>query len=212
MKLKIAMAFFLLISLSVSSQEKENIIDKVAKETCEYLSSEDVKGLSGEALTMKMGIKIFALYGKYTKELNAAGVVFDINNPEESGSKLGERIGMNMIKFCPDVLMALAENEGFYEDDENDDTKKEETLELKYFEGDVKKIEGDEILTLVIKDTSGKTQKFIWLENFKGSDKLIETEKVKQLKVKVFYKDLEVYSPKLKEYVVRKQITKIDYL
>jgi len=212
MKLKIALVFLLMISSVVSSQEKEDIVDKVAKETCEYLSSDEVKGLSGEVLAMKMGVKIFALYGVYKEELNAAGIVFDLNNAQESGRKLGERIGMNMIKFCPDVLIALAEDDAFDDDTEDNFDDIEEKLGVNYFEGEIKKIEGEDILTLVIKDTSGKTQKFIWLENFKGSDRLIEQNKVKKLKVKVFYTDIEVYSPKLKEYVVRKQITQIDYL
>ena len=159
MKLKIAIVICLLITLSVSSQEKENILDVVSKETCEYLSSDEVKDLSAEALTVKMGIKIFALYGKYTKELNEIGIVFDIDNAEESGSQLGEKIGMNMIRFCPEVLMALAETEGFLDDDEDDVIKKEESLESKYFEGSVRKIEGEDILSLVIKDTSGKNAK-----------------------------------------------------
>lgn len=206
MKLRITIVFFLMITLTISSQEKESIIDKVAKETCQYLSSDEVKGLSGEPLAMKMGIKIFQLYGQYTEELNEAGVVFDSSNAEESGRKLGEKIGINMVQFCPEVLMALAGDDEFIDAANQDD--KVET----YIEGVVRKLEGDYISTLVIKDNSGKTQKFLWLENFTGSDKLIEAKKLNRLKVKVFYKNLEIYSPKLKEYVVKKQITRIDYL
>jgi hypothetical protein len=211
--MKIALILLLMITSMVTSQEKEDIIDKVAKETCEYLSSDEVKGLSGEPLAMKMGIKIFQLYGQYTKELNEAGVVFDSSNAEESGRKLGEKVGLNMVKFCPEVLMALADSQGLLDETDNTEMIDKSTfLEDKSINGVIKKMEGDDIVTLVVKDESGKTQKFLWLENFSGSDKLIEAKKVNKLKVMVYYKSIEVYSPKLKEYVVKKQITRIDYL
>ena len=52
----------------------------------------------------------------------------------------------------------------------------------------------------------------VWLNNFEGSDKLINSKKIKNLKVKLSYINVELYSPKLKEYIVRKQISKIEYL
>jgi hypothetical protein len=153
------------------------------------------------------------LYGQYTKELNEAGVVFDSSNAEESGRKLGEKVGLNMVKFCPEVLMALADSQGLLDETDNTEMIDKSTfLEDKSINGVIKKMEGDDIVTLVVKDESGKTQKFLWLENFSGSYKLIESKIVNKLKVMVYYKSIEVYSPKLKEYVVKKQITRIDYL
>jgi hypothetical protein len=207
MKRKVVIGIFLLCTFHLFSQEKEDVLDLVAKKTCEYLNSDEVKDLKGDELAMKMGLKMFALYGQYKEELNKVGVTFDSSNASESGRKLGERIGMVMIKFCPDALMALAG-----EDKQLVNTNDEKSEEFKSVTGTIKSIQGDDILTLVIKDASGKTQKFIWLSNFKGSDKLIETKRTRGLQVKVFYKDIEVYSPQLKEYIIRKQITQIDYL
>ncbi len=212
MKLKIAVFAFTFCSLVIFAQDKkQEILDRVAKETCDYLSSEEVKGLKGDALAMKMGVKIFALYGKYKKEFNEAGIIFDMNNPAESGEKLGEQIGMNMIKFCPDALIALANDDAFMEDEtvQKIDNPVDES---RSFEGSIKSISGKEILTLSIKDTSGKTQKFVWISNFKGSDRLMDTAKAKNTKVKVYFENIEMYSPELQDYVVRKQITQIDYL
>jgi hypothetical protein len=206
MKHTVVTVLFLLFTLNSFAQEKEDVLDIVAKKTCEYLNSEEVKDLKGDELAMKMGLKMFALYGEYKKELNKAGVTFDPNDAAESGRKLGERIGMVMVKFCPDALMALAGGDkGLVDIDE------EPKEEFKSIEGTIKSVDGDDIVTLAIKDVYGKTQKFIWLSNFKGSDRLIEATKVKGIYVKVFYKDIEVYSPKLKEYVTRKQITQIEY-
>jgi hypothetical protein len=187
MKLKIALIFLLMMSSIVSSQEKENILDVIAKKTCEYLSSDEIKDLSGEPLAMRMGVKIIQLYDQYKKELNEIGIVFDSDNAEESGRKLGEKVGMNMIKFCPDVLMALVDRESVTDDEvDKEMIGKASFLEDNYVKGKIKKMEGDDIITLVVKDNSGKTQKFLWLENFTGSDKLIETKKVNKLEVMVY--------------------------
>ena len=197
---------FLLATSIVSSQEGMSALDKVAKETCEYLNKDEIKALSVSERTMKLGLFIITIYGKYKDGLEKEGIIFDIGQGEDGGRAFGEKVGMNMIKFCPEALMALAGKN--VKEVEVDET----VLEGNYIEGKIISIKGEDILVLTVKDTSGKTQKFLWLENFKGSDKLIEARKVKKIKVKVSYKNIEVYSPKLKEYIIRKQITEIEYL
>lgn len=210
MKTKIVVLLLTIFSLNVVAQEKEDILDKVAKEVCEYLSSDEVKDVKGDQLAMKMGVKIFALYGEYKKEFNEAGITIDVSNPAESGEKLGEQIGMTMIKFCPDTLIALAGDEELMD---NANVKKQDNPkdEFRSVNGKIKSIKGDEILTVSLKDDSGKTQKFIWLSNFKGSDRLMDAKAVKNAKVTIYYKNIEMYSPQLKDYVLRKQITQIEY-
>tara|TARA_R110002073_G_scaffold15953_2_gene62076 strand:- start:5609 stop:6229 length:621 start_codon:yes stop_codon:yes gene_type:complete len=204
---KIATLLFLVLTSIAYSQDKTSALDKVAKETCEYLNKDEVKSLNNSEKTMKLGVFIITIYGKYKDELEKEGVFFDISKGEKGGRDFGEKVGMNMVKFCPDALMALAGKDDFNE------VEVDEMVEVgKFVEGKILSIKGEEVNTLTIKDVSGKTQKFLWLENFKGSDKLIETRKVKNIKVKVSYKNIEVYSPKLKEYIVRKQVTEIEYL
>lgn len=210
MKTKFVVLLFALFSLNIFAQEKENILDKVAKEICEFLSSDEVSDLKGEKLAMKMGLKMFELYGQYKNEFNAAGIIFDVNNPEESGEKLGEQIGMNMIKFCPDTLIALASDEELMQD-ETEKNQANLVDEPQSLHGKIKSIEGDEILIVSLKDESGKTQKFVWLSNFNGSDRLMNTEKVMNAEVTIYYKNIEMYSPQLKDYIIRKQITQIEY-
>lgn len=206
MKLKIIIGLFLLLNTSVFAQEP--ILDKIARETCEYLKSDEMKELSKDDLTIKLGVYILGLYTKYKKELNKEGIKFDLNEMSDSGRKFGEQVGMNMIKFCPDTLILLAG-----ETLTDDDLEVEETvIEEESVFGVINSVKGDEISTVIVKDDSGKSQKFLWLSNFKGSDRLIENKKLKRQKVRVYYKNIEVYSPKLQEYIIRKQITRIDYL
>ncbi|MFY0629272.1 MAG: hypothetical protein JXR05_02755 [Flavobacteriaceae bacterium] len=206
MKIKLFTIVLCFLSLSMSSQE--TILDKVSKETCEYLGSDEIKNLKNSEKTLKLGVFIIGLYTKYKTELKKEGITFDAANGRDSGRELGEKIGMNMVNFCPEVLIALAA-----QDDDKFEEKEELTKEkFEVITGKIVSVKGNEYSTLVVKDDNGKTQKFLWLSNFKGSDKLIETKKPKNLKVKVSYINLEVYSPKLKEYVVRKQIVEIEYL
>lgn len=203
MRIKLLTIVMCFLSVSIFSQE--SALDKVAKETCEYLTSKEIVNLETSEKTLKLGLHMMTLYTKYKNELNKEGITFDMGNPGNAGRAFGEKIGMNMVKFCPDALIALASQEGFGDDEFDEEVSKTIT-------GEIVSVEGDEYSTLIVKDINGRTQKFLWLSNFKGSDKLIETKRPKNLKVNVSYVNVEIYSPKLKEYVVRKQITEIEYL
>ena len=195
--LLLCLAFTGLISFA-----QETTLDKISKETCEYLSALDLKTLSSKEKNMELGLYIIKLYTKYEAKLKEEGIFMDLTKGKQGGAEFGEKIGVNMIKFCPDVLIALA----------SEDAKSEEVTSA-YLEGTIKKISGEELYTVEIKDTTGKTQKLIWLNNFEGSDELIELEKkAKGKSVKVSYENIEYFSPKLKEYIVRKKITKVEFL
>ncbi|MFD0993047.1 hypothetical protein [Tenacibaculum geojense] len=192
------LCFFVCTSLVLHAQE--TTLEKVGKETCEYFTknSKELSKLSPDEKTAKLGLQMLFLYNKYEKELNAEGIQVDFGD-ERSAEKLGEKIGMEMAKYCPNVLITLF----------GDMADEEEDVEF-MIEGTIKSIEVDELSTLVVKDSQGKTQKFVWLDNFEGSDDLIEKyNKVKGTEVQVYYKNLEVFSPKLKEYIVRKKISKL---
>ncbi|MFY7671561.1 hypothetical protein ACOSP6_10805 [Tenacibaculum sp. MEBiC06402] len=198
----------LLISLlsfgNIISQE--SALDKMSMDICNYFSKnqKEFKGMSTSDLTAKLGVQMVQTYLKYKDELAKEGIEYDLTKGRAEGEKLGAKVGMSMVKFCPDVLLAIAGDEDFEDEDE--------VAEL-YLEGTLKKISGDDLYMVELKDSDGKTQKFVWLTNFEGSDKLIELDKdVKGVKVGVSYTNLEYFSPKLKEYIVRKKITRLEFL
>jgi len=201
---KVVFILLLLVSIITSAQEEMSALDKVAKETCEYFekNQKEISKLDNQEKLTKLGLKMFALYDKYKEELNKEGIEFDLSKGDESGRAFGEKVGLSMAQFCPDILVALS----------REVNKREEKNEEDFVEGVITSVKGDEINTVMVKDISGKSQKFLWLSNFKGSDRLIENRRIKRQKVKVYYINIEVYSPKLQEYVIRKQITRIDYL
>ncbi len=203
---RIIVLTILFFALAIHSQN-ESALDSVSKKTCEYLNSKKFKELPKKEKTTSLGLFMLKMYDKHKNSLNKEGIKLEVAKGREGGRELGQKIGINMVKFCPEALIMLAE------EDENETEGNLEADEIVFsVSGKLKSISGDEISIISLKDENGKTQKFIWLNNFEGSDRLITSNKIKNLKVKVSYKNLEIYSPKLKEYIVRKQITKIEYL
>lgn len=203
MNKKITSLLFALLSFGLLNAQ-DSAMDKMAMEICEYFTKneQEFKNMSTDDLTAKLGVQMVQSYLKYQDDLAKEGIKFDLTKGRAEGEKMGAKVGVSMIKFCPDVLMAIAGDED-YED---------ETTES-YLEGTLKKVTGDDLYVVEVKDTDGKTQKFVWLTNFEGSDKLIELGKeVKGIKVGVSYTNLEYFSPKLKEYIVRKKITRLEFL
>ena len=188
-------------SFNVYSQGKTTI-DIIGKETCKYFqkNKKELNNLSRNERVAKLGIKMLSLYDKYKEDLKAEGIEVDISD-DSSTEAFGQKVGISMANHCMDLLLLLSED---FPDEED---------EVSFnVVGKLKSISGDELSFVSLKDENGKTQKFVWLNNFEGSDKLINSKKIKNLKVKLSYINVELYSPKLKEYIVRKQISKIEYL
>ena len=188
-------------SINIYSQDK-TAVDKIGKETCKYFkkNKEELNNLSKNERVAKLGIKMLSLYDKYKDDLKAEGIEVDISD-DSSTEAFGQKVGVSMANHCLDLLLLLSEDFSDEEDEINFNVV-----------GKLKSISGDELSYVSLKDENGKTQKFVWLNNFEGSDKLINTKKFKNLKVKLSYINVALYSPKLKEYIVRKQISKIEYL
>jgi hypothetical protein len=187
----------LLLSVQLFSQE--SYIDKIAKETCEYLESDEIMAIvNGDIKSQKLGAFMITLYNQYEDELLKEGFVIDFSDGSNSGRDFGEQVGMHMAKFCPTTLIALA---GEIESDE---------VEIDTYEvtGKIVAVQGNEFSTVILKDEAGKTQKFLWLQNFKGSDTLIQSleglDKMPQ--VKIVYRNIECFSPQLQDYIIRKEI------
>ena len=201
MKKLILTSLFLIYSVNFLAQEIKTTVDKIANETCIYFKTneDELKKLSSNERVAKLGIKMLSLYDKYREDLKKEGITVDISD-DTSTEAFGEKIGFSMAKFCTEVLIALSE------DIPDEDLKVES-----FIEGELKTISGKELSIVSLKDKKGKTQKFVWINNFEGSDRLINSENIKGINVKLTYINIELYSPLLKEYIVRKQITKIEY-
>lgn len=192
---------FALLFLPLCVVSQESIMDKVANATCEYLQKEEIKALSSDDMSVKMGFFIISYYTNHKVEFAKEGIEFDLTD-EKGGEDLGFKIGMHMVSVCPETLMLFAD----------DDSENESNKDFFVVEGKLKSISGEDFSYIHIKDLEGKSQKFLWFGNFIGSDKLIEDDNIKNTKVNITYKNTECYSPKLKEYIIIKEIVEIEYL
>ncbi len=200
---KILFISSILFSLCVLSQEtKESTLDIIAKKTCEYLDSEELVVLDIQQKTIKLGAFIITLYGEYEEQLKEEGYSMDFSS-DSAGEEFGEKVGIHMVKFCSNSLVAFA-GESEVLEDEN----------VGYFLGKIEAIVGEDISFIEVRNNEGILQKFVWLGNFIGSDVIISSEMndIKNMNVKIAYKNTECFSRKLNEYIIRKEIIKIEYL
>ncbi|WP_139170955.1 hypothetical protein [Lutibacter oricola] len=204
MKIKL-LVFISIIAFSFSGWSQNKVLDEAAEKTCEYMQSDEIKNLSAKEKTQKLGIFMIKFYSENEKKFKKSGIVLDLEKGEAGGREFGKKLGLSMVKFCPDVLMALA-------GDKKEKTKNEKKNNTSVVEGQIVKLEGKEFATLVIRDFDDKIQKFVWLKNFKGSDKLIQSEIIEFINVRVRYQNIECYSPLLKDYIIRKEIVEIEYI
>lgn len=202
MKKKITF-LLLFIAIGTFSQEKVSALDKISKLTCEYLNSEKFKTLNKANKTSGLGLFIIGSYSKFEKELVEEGLEFDFGS-SDGGRKFGEKVGVNMLKFCSEALIAFSKLE-----DDKVEVIEEKVLSMS---GEITRIKGKEFSMVYLRDKDNTIQKFVWLRNFIGSDKLIYADSVKGMKVKIMYQNIEWYLPKIKEYITRKEITGIEYI
>ncbi|WGD34473.1 hypothetical protein [Olleya sp. YS] len=186
---------------TLSAQSKEEVVDKIAQETCQCI---DAKGID---MTMENKTKIEMEFGlclieSYNKNKKEADKYFEVSLLDESSVEgIAELVGMQMVSYCPNVFSVFIEEEL-----ENDNTYSVEEVSGKFVS-----MTTNEFNTIVIKDSdSNREIKLIWLTYFDGSDLLDNPKKLKGKKVKVEYEELELYDPKIEEYRNFKVISRLQ--
>lgn len=199
MKYLIFCSVFLILTYG---QSQESAIDKIAQKTCDYMDSDEMANLDKSEKTAKLGVFIISQYSEYKEELAKEGIEIDFSE-ENSSRKFGEKVGFAMVDVCPNTLIALADTENLKEKDDGAHLS---------FTGNIISVKGEDFSFVQVKNSEGIVQNFLWLSNFKGSERLISNNLAIGAEVKVKYKNTECFSPKLKEYINRKEIVEIEYL
>lgn len=181
---------------------QEALLDKLADAACECISKKDTESMSNEDLQMQLGFCIMeavsANQAAFEKEYGALDP-----SDQSAMTKLGEQIGMKMAFKCPNIIMKLAGQQPPQNMNVPAPAKAKGAISGS-FEG----VSGEDIATITIREANGRTQKFLWMGYFKGSDVLMENPgSLKGKSVTVEYETIEVYSPKAKEYFDRKKVT-----
>lgn len=203
MKIKI-LTLLLLVGVGAKSFSQDgSAMNKIAQKTCEYMAGEDLNGLTSNEKTVKLGVFMLKEYTLYEEELNKEGIDIDFED-QSSSEDFGQKIGFIMMNICPETLISLAEG--------NNVVSQRKQENILSFTGKIKSITGDDFSFIQVEDNNGIVKSFLWLSNFKGSEKLITGDSVIGTQVKIKYKNTECFSPKLQEYIIRKEIVEIAYL
>lgn len=209
--MKIVFIFFLMFQFSFS-QKREEIISKIAEETCSCIENkkEASNSNSYESLKVITGVCILENYQKLSSKLKSKDKI-DLKNREELLG-LGREVGIRMVKFCPNFILEVGEKKPSYDDEiskENSNSEPIEAEEDPFVTGVVFEIKANQFISFSIKETSGRTIEFILLNDFDNSflltEKLLKPNDI----VDVYYYESDLFDVKVNKYVAYKVITDI---
>lgn len=195
----ILLASLCLFSINAFAQEPTDLTDVMAKETCECIQQKKTENADPEKITEALGLCIVNSYFKHEQEAQKQfGITaFD----EKAGEIIGEKIGVKMLKYCPDVILSLSG------DSEEEEVEESPNIVLS---GKIQSIEEGEFISYKLKDAENKVHKITWLTFFEGSDEYEKNPKAlvgKNVTVTVY--ELDFYFAKSKVYSPVKQILEL---
>jgi len=195
----------LLLLLSSSVYSQDAIIDIVAKETCECMSAKkhDITSANLEELQMDLGICMLKSYSEHSKEFDESAKI-NISD-EEQMSAFGEKIAMKMINYCPDFIIGLGKIALAAEETTESSSNQTESLE-----GIVTEIKTEQFVTISVKDKNNRIHKFLLLDYFDTASLFMDGEVKKGTQLLVYYSEIELYDPILKDFRFNKVISGLE--
>lgn len=206
--------FILLLLFSQISfaQKRDEIISKIAEETCTCVEKKKVldNSKSYNQLKVNSGLCILESYQNLSSNLKSK-LNFDFKNSDDMKA-FGVEVGLKMVKICPDFIYGIGEEKKSFDKEDaqnqiNDDAVDEE--EDSFVTGMVYKIKSNQFITFSIKETSGRTVEFILLENFNNAFLLTEDLLKPNDVVDVYYYESELFDATVNKFITFKVITDI---
>ncbi len=202
--------FFLFLLTQFSfAQKREELISKIAEETCECIKKKDFdfENSSYEEYKVDFGLCVINSYQNHISKFKKKDKL-DFGNREEMRN-FGEEVGLKMVMFCPDFILKIGEKKIDFDDSVNEQTDSEEIEADPFVTGTVFQIKADQFISFSIKEVSGKTNEFILLNNFDNSflltEKLLKPNDI----VDVYYYESELFNATINKYITYKVVTDI---
>ena len=195
--MKKLLLLLLLTSTSIFAQKltKEELIDKMSDVGCECANKQEI---TKDNIEITLGLCILEAINKHEKDVEVhygKNVISD----EKKMEALGYDIGLKMGAKCPTVFRFMM--------DESDETE-EPATDMK-IEGKLSGIKSEQFLTFSVKETSGKVNQFILLNNFENAFLLIDKVLKTNDAIEVYYYELELFDAKLAKFVTYKVVSDI---
>lgn len=191
----------------------QDVFDKMAKESCSCVQAKNLDFSKNNDLTqlqMDAGICIITSYSTHKNEISEterAG--FEGTNGMR---KLGEKIAMNMVNYCPDVIMAMGKRylQEKDEDKSNEVIKADQLTVTPTISGKITAIEIKQLVTIKVKDKNSRTHNFLILEYFETASLFTENKLKVGDAITVGYEEYELYDPVSKDFKYFKVISSLE--
>lgn len=202
MKLKLLTLYLLFFGSILSAQEipktnktidtsdlSNDLMDKMAEETCECVKKLDFSGMPQNQIEMNLGMCILQSINSNKVEVENQLGAFSITSIMTE--EFGEKMGLQMLSFCSDFFM-----DNFADEYVNEQYFSEVSVEL----GKIKSIEKKQFNTVNLQMYDGSVLKFLWLWDFEGSEILTKNQ-FKNKWINIIYSTIELYDPAIKKYI-----------
>lgn len=212
MKTIVNILFFLVVINSYSQEYME----KIAEGTCECITKKKIDLKKDEQLKLSLGLCMMESYSKY-EHLVPKKERLDLSNSSQMRT-FGEKLGMKMISYCPDFILALGRSElkkdqaAEINEDESSDESPISIEEDSFVEGNFYSVSKENYLYLTLKESSGKSHQLYLINNFENSFLITDNVLKPNDKIKVNYFETELYDVKLNKFLRTKVITDIQKL
>jgi hypothetical protein len=142
-------------------------------------------------------------YSEHSKEFDDSNKI-DISD-EEQMSVFGEKIAMKMINYCPDFIIGLGKIALAEEEASASSNNQTESLE-----GIVTEIKTEQFVTISVKDKNNRIHKFLLLDYFDTASLFMDGEVKKGTQLLIYYSEIELYDPILKDFRFNKVISGLE--
>lgn len=194
-------ALLLLLCLPFLHVNAQSYMDDILKNTCDCVGKVP-DSLDTEKFNMALGVCMIQACTPYKKQLKKEYGI-NIDKLDEDGEKLGRIIGVKMAAYCPDMLLKLTEK--------SKKTENKNVNESESIKGSIEKIETDLFVVFSVKDETGKTTKFVWLDFVSSAlDLPIDYSHLTGRNVEIEYKKEDFFDPKIEQYRQFYVITKFS--
>jgi hypothetical protein len=197
--------FLSIISCAVFAQTEAQL-DRLAVATCSCMAAKDVEKMDASMLQTEIGTCMLSIVAKDPDSKTLMGFLRDA----KSGQQFGEKIGANLAKYCPDLVMKMAQkmDPAAFENGQATSAAVAQTATVT-----VKEVRIGEFVTFVSTDEKGREMKFVWVEPFDGDATLMEKpDGLKGKKAEISFIVRDKYDPRLKEYVPMKVVSGLKML
>lgn len=194
MKIKI-LILFLIFSTGIATSQK--YLDEIVLKVCDCVSAMP-ENLDTEKYNFELGICMINAAIPYKKQLLKDHKI-DMNKMDMYGAELGKLIGVKMATVCPQGLLKMVEKV----------SNKSDNLSEVAVLGEVTAISDNKFVEFTIKDDTGRTSKYLWLNFIESNiDLSAEYKNLINQFVQLNIISQEIFDPRIGEYrrfnVIRK--------